>query len=96
MRGKRKLKLLNRGETYEMNTPNLLIRFVPMPGVNWVGNVRIRCPENGLEAQLHYGPKSFLGLGGNPRAVKGKIYETSTRRTLFELNGQWDRYLFNF
>lgn len=91
VRGKRKLKLLNRGETYEMNTPNLLIRFVPMPGVNWVGNVRIRCPENGLEAQLHYGPKSFLGLGGNPRAVKGKIYETSTRRTLFELNGQWDR-----
>ncbi|XVF69931.1 hypothetical protein PTKIN_Ptkin11bG0120500 [Pterospermum kingtungense] len=91
VRGKRQLKLLSRGETYKMNTPNLLIRFLPMPGVDWVGNVQIRCLENGLEAELHYGPKSFLGLGGNHRSVKGKIYETSTRRTLFELNGQWDR-----
>ncbi|XVF19015.1 hypothetical protein REPUB_Repub11eG0074400 [Reevesia pubescens] len=90
-RGKRQLKLLNRGETYEMNCPNLSIRFLPMPGVDWTGNVQIRCPKNGLEAELHYGPKSFLGLGGSHRSVKGKIYETSTRRTLFELNGHWDR-----
>ncbi|XVE79958.1 hypothetical protein DITRI_Ditri14bG0099100 [Diplodiscus trichospermus] len=91
VRGKRQLKLLSRGETYEMNSPNLLMRFLPMPGVDWVGKVRIRCPENGLEAELHYGPNSFLGLRGSHRSVKGKIYETSTRKTLFELNGHWDR-----
>ena len=93
MRGKRQLKLLSRGETYEMNAPNLLIRFLPMPGVDWAGNVRIRCPENGLEAELGYGAKSFFGLRGSHRSVKGKIYEKSTRKTLFELNGHWDRYL---
>ena len=57
------------------------------------GNVRIRCPENGLEAELGYGAKSFFGLRGSHRSVKGKIYEKSTRKTLFELNGHWDRYL---
>ncbi|XWS28138.1 hypothetical protein CRYUN_Cryun25bG0039800 [Craigia yunnanensis] len=91
VRGKRQLKLLNQGETYEMNAPNLLIRFLPMTRVDWAGNVRIRCPETGLEAELRYGPNSFLGLRGNHRSVKGKIYETSTRRTLFELDGHWDR-----
>lgn len=93
MRGKRQLKLLSRGETYEMNSPNLLIRILPTPGVDWDGDVRIRCPENGLEAELHYGHKSFLGLRGSHRSVKGKILETSTKRTLFEFNGNWDRYL---
>ncbi|XVE71879.1 hypothetical protein DITRI_Ditri10aG0187200 [Diplodiscus trichospermus] len=92
VRGKRQLKLLSRGETYEMNSPNLLIRFLPMPGIDWAGKVNIRCPENGLEAELHYGPKSFLGFrSGSHRSVKGKIYETSTRKPLFELNGHWDR-----
>ncbi|GMJ07145.1 OSBP(oxysterol binding protein)-related protein 4C [Hibiscus trionum] len=91
VRGKRQLKLLSRGETYEMNSPNLLIRFLPLPGVDWAGNVRVRCKETGLEAELRYGPKSFLGLRGSHRSVKGKIYETSTKRILFELNGHWDR-----
>ncbi|TYG56948.1 hypothetical protein ES288_D08G104300v1 [Gossypium darwinii] len=91
VRGKRQLKLLSRGETYEMNSPNLLIRILPTPGVDWDGDVRIRCPENGLEAELHYGHKSFLGLRGSHRSVKGKILETSTKRTLFEFNGNWDR-----
>ncbi|PPS11644.1 hypothetical protein GOBAR_AA09002 [Gossypium barbadense] len=93
VRGKRQLKLLSRGETYEMNSPDLLIRILPTPGVDWDGDVRIRCPENGLEAELHYGHKSFLGLRGSHRSVKGKILETSTKRTLFEFNGNWDRYL---
>ncbi|KAK9029494.1 hypothetical protein V6N11_026608 [Hibiscus sabdariffa] len=91
VRGKRQLKLLSRGEMYEMNSPNLLIRFLPLPGVDWSGNVRIRCKETGLEAELRYGPKSFLGLGGSHRSVKGKIYETSPKRILYELNGHWDR-----
>ncbi|KAK5847039.1 Oxysterol-binding-related protein 4C -like protein [Gossypium arboreum] len=91
VRGKRQLKLLSRGETYEMNSPNLLIKFLPLPGVDWAGNVTIRCKENGLEAELRFGTKSFFGLRGSHRSVKGKVYETATRRTLFQLNGHWDR-----
>ncbi|GLT28700.1 hypothetical protein SLA2020_036120 [Shorea laevis] len=91
VRGKRQLKLLSRAETYEMNSPKLSIRFLPVPGADWVGNVKIKCPENGLEADLCYGATCFLGLRGNLKSIKGKIYETSTKKTLYEVNGQWDR-----
>ncbi|KAE8674982.1 Thioredoxin superfamily protein isoform 1 [Hibiscus syriacus] len=78
VRGNRqlKLKLQSPGETYEMNYPNLLIRFLPLSGVDWTGNVRIGCKETGFEAELQFGPKSFLGLRGSHGSweVEGAIY----------------------
>ena len=96
MRGKRQLKLLSRGETYEMNAPNLLIRFLPIPGVDWAGILEmLESDAQRMALKLSYAmePSLFFGLRGSHRSVKGKIYETSTRRALFELNGHWDRYL---
>ncbi|PON48939.1 Oxysterol-binding protein [Parasponia andersonii] len=90
VRGKRELKLLNHGETYVMNSPSLIFKFFP-PGVEWGGNDRIRCHETGLEAELTYGGRSFLGLRGTPRSIKGKIFDSSLKKPLFEINGQWDR-----
>ncbi|XP_038698332.1 oxysterol-binding protein-related protein 4A-like isoform X3 [Tripterygium wilfordii] len=89
--GKRQLKLVSKGETYVMNSPNLFIRFLPIPGVDWVGNVKIHCKETGLEADLCYKTDSFLGLRGKPRYIKGKIYDFSTSKILYEIEGQWDR-----
>ncbi|XP_050373750.1 oxysterol-binding protein-related protein 4B [Argentina anserina] len=89
--GKRELKLLNHGETYEMNSPKLVIKFLPLPSVNWVGEHRIRCQKTGLEAELHYGSSSYFGLRGNPRSVKGKIFDSSSLKLLYEIDGQWDR-----
>lgn len=89
--GKRQLKLLNHGETYEMNSPKLLIKFLPIPWVDWVGEHRIRCHETGLEAELYYGSSSFFGLRGNPRTVKGKIFDSMSFELLYEIDGQWDR-----
>ncbi|CAL2225867.1 unnamed protein product [Prunus armeniaca] len=89
--GKRQLKLLNHGETYEMNSPKLLIKFLPIPWVDWVGENRIRCHETGLEAELYYGSSSFFGLRGNPRTVKGKIFDSTSFELLYEIDGQWDR-----
>ncbi|KAJ0965579.1 hypothetical protein J5N97_026717 [Dioscorea zingiberensis] len=87
--GKKQLKLLKFGENYEMDSPKLLIRILPIPGVEWVGNVRIQCKESGLEADICYHKThSFLGFGGNSRSVKGKIYSKS--ETIFEINGHWD------
>ncbi|XP_024024215.1 oxysterol-binding protein-related protein 4C isoform X1 [Morus notabilis] len=91
IRGTRKLKLLNYGETYVMNSPKLSIKFFPVPGVEWTGNDRIRCYETGLEAKLSYGGRSFLGLRGNPGSIKGTIFESSSMKPLFEINGHWDR-----
>ncbi|XP_062077407.1 oxysterol-binding protein-related protein 4C-like isoform X2 [Humulus lupulus] len=90
MRGKRELKLLNHGETYVMNSPSLLFKFFP-PGVEWGGSDRIRCHETGLEAELTFGGRSFLGLRGTPRSIKGKIFDSSSKKPLFEINGQWDK-----
>ncbi|CAJ1941797.1 unnamed protein product [Sphenostylis stenocarpa] len=39
--GKRQLKLHNHGETYEMNSPDLVIRMLPIPGTDWVGNLSL-------------------------------------------------------
>ncbi|XP_068636451.1 oxysterol-binding protein-related protein 4C-like isoform X2 [Aristolochia californica] len=88
--GKRVLKLLNFGETYEMNSPKALIRFFPVPGSNWVGNVRIRCRDSGLEADICYEGKGFLGFGGNHRSIKGKIFDSSSSKIIYEINGFWD------
>ncbi|KAJ7955832.1 Oxysterol-binding protein [Quillaja saponaria] len=88
--GKRKLKLLNHGETYEMNSPHLLIRILPVPGVVWVGNVTISCPETGLVAELCYISNSFLGFKGNQRLIKGKIFDSSSK-ILYEVDGHWDK-----
>ncbi|XP_027332852.1 oxysterol-binding protein-related protein 4B-like [Abrus precatorius] len=90
--GKRLLKLQNHRETYEMNSPHLSIRILPVPGVDWVGNVTIRCLETGLEAELSYtSSRSFLGVGGNRKLIKGKIVDTSLFKVLYEVDGHWDR-----
>ncbi|XP_021723467.1 oxysterol-binding protein-related protein 4C-like [Chenopodium quinoa] len=88
--GRRKLNLVNRGECYVMNAPKLLIRLLPKLGVDWVGNVRIKCQETSLEAELSFKSGTFLGFGGS-RSVKGKIIDSSTFKTLYEIHGQWDR-----
>lgn len=94
VKGKRTLKLLTYGETYVMNSPNLLIRILPVPGIDWVGDVRVQCQETGLGAELHYRRNSFIGLGRNYRSIKGKIVDLSSSQTLYEIEGHWDRYSF--
>ncbi|XP_003595047.3 oxysterol-binding protein-related protein 4C isoform X2 [Medicago truncatula] len=92
VRGKRQLKLLDHGETYEMNSPNLFFRILPVPGADWVGTVDIRCIETGLVAELSYkSGHSFLGLGGSHKVIKGKIFDSSSLKVIYELDGHWDR-----
>ncbi|XP_014506006.1 oxysterol-binding protein-related protein 4C isoform X2 [Vigna radiata var. radiata] len=90
--GKRMLKLLNHGETYEMNCPRLSIRILPVPRMDWVGNVNIRCPETGLVAEISYTSSySLLGFGGNRKLIKGKILDPSLFKVLYEVDGHWDK-----
>ncbi|KAL8223514.1 hypothetical protein R6Q57_018989 [Mikania cordata] len=88
--GTRQLRLINKGESYVMNSPNLVIKFLPVPDVEWLGNVTIQCRETGLEAHLSYKGKSFLGRKGNYRSVRGKIMSTPEMKTIYEINGHWD------
>ncbi|XP_010277207.1 PREDICTED: oxysterol-binding protein-related protein 4C [Nelumbo nucifera] len=89
--GKRQMKLLTYGESYVLNSPKLFIRFFPVMGVDWVGNVTIQCEKSGLRAELCYGGSSFLGFRGNQRSVKGKIFNSASLKTIYEINGHWDR-----
>ncbi|XP_024033841.1 oxysterol-binding protein-related protein 4B isoform X2 [Citrus clementina] len=62
-----------------------------VPGADWVGNVKIKCYETGLEAELFYKANPFIALRRNHRAVKGKIYNSSSSKILYEIDGHWDR-----
>lgn len=88
--GKRQLKLHNHGETYEMNSPNLVIKILPIPGTDWVGNVSIQCLETGLVAELSYISQSFFGFGAGRRLVKGKIFDSLSMKILYKIEGHWD------
>ena len=93
--GKRLLKLLNHGETYEMNCPHLSIRILPVPRMDWIGNVNIRCPETGLVAEISYtSSHSLFGFGGNRNLIKGKILDSSLFKVLYEVDGHWDKYVY--
>lgn len=74
-----------------MNSPKLVIRFLPMLGVDWLGNVTIRCEETGLAAELSYRGNSFIPRPGNHRSIKGKIFMTSSSNSIYEISGHWDR-----
>ncbi|KAL2338675.1 hypothetical protein Fmac_013121 [Flemingia macrophylla] len=88
--GKRQLKLHNHGETYEMNSPNLVIKILPVPGTDWAGNVSIKCLETGLLAELSYISQSFFGFRAGQRLVKGKIFDSLSMKTLYKIEGHWD------
>ncbi|CAA6672161.1 unnamed protein product [Spirodela intermedia] len=67
IQGKREVKLRSFGESYEMDAPSLVIKFLPVPSTEWGGNVSILCRETGLEADLcYYRSHLFLGLAPPP------------------------------
>ncbi|XP_042035153.1 oxysterol-binding protein-related protein 4B-like [Salvia splendens] len=74
-----------------MNSPKLVIRFLPFSSVEWIGNVTIRCQETDLEAQLCYRGYSFCQRPSLHRSIKGKIVRSSTSHFIYEIDGHWDR-----
>ncbi|VVB11514.1 unnamed protein product [Arabis nemorensis] len=93
VKGKRILKLMNREETYEMDQPRLIMRFLPVPVAHWAGKVKIKCLATGLEAELHLLSDSFFEKfkGNKNRSIKGKITESSSGNHLYDIFGHWDR-----
>lgn len=76
-----------------MDSPNLMIKLIPPTGADWIGNVRIRCKESELEADIcYYKSHRFLGFGGTSRSVKGTISDSNTSKAIYQIEGEWDRY----
>uniref|UniRef100_A0A7N0R903 Oxysterol-binding protein n=1 Tax=Kalanchoe fedtschenkoi TaxID=63787 RepID=A0A7N0R903_KALFE len=90
-KGKRILNLLSHGESYVLNSPKLSIKFLPVPNVEWVGTVRVHCVESGLEAEYAFKGSSVLTRKENQKMINGKIFESSTQKTICEIIGHWDR-----
>lgn len=76
-----------------MSSPHILFRFLPVPGTDWFGNVRIQCLETGLVADVTYISQSFFGFRGDRRLIKGKIFDSLSMKVLYEIHGHWDRYV---
>ncbi|CAK9325819.1 unnamed protein product [Citrullus colocynthis] len=93
MCGKREVKLLNHGETYVMNCPSLVFKFIPTKAFEWSGKVKIQCQETALTAEISYKGLSFLGRKSNSRSINGNIFPQSSLSTknLGDIDGQWDR-----
>jgi hypothetical protein len=89
--GQRHLNLLEHEEIYETSSPKLHICFFPIAGNEWVGNTTVRCIKSGLEASVSFKGKGFFALHGSSNKVSGKIWDISTKRILYELNGSWDQ-----
>ncbi|KAL9675055.1 hypothetical protein QQ045_003255 [Rhodiola kirilowii] len=85
------LNLLNHAESYVLNSPKLSIKFLPVPLVEWVGTIRVQCADSGLEAEFTFKGSSIFSRKQNQKMIKGRIFESSSLKTIFEINGHWDR-----
>jgi len=52
----------------------------------------VRCPETGLEADIEFKVKGWVGGGYN--AIGGYIKDSKSGKNLFELSGHWHGEMF--
>eukprot|EP00897_Mesotaenium_endlicherianum_P006019 jgi/Mesen1/5445/ME000271S04464 len=90
MKGKRLLFLDSYDETYELQVPSLLFRFLPSPRADWEGNVTVKCEKSGYEAQVCYKTKPWFKPGPHKR-IEGEIYRIGTKEKLIKFHGHWDK-----
>ncbi|KAG9449250.1 hypothetical protein H6P81_009215 [Aristolochia fimbriata] len=79
------------GETHHVSHGNLNVRLEQVshhPPVSTQQTSKNR--DSGLEADICYDGKGFLGFGGNHRSVRGKIFDSLSSKTIYEINGFWD------
>eukprot|EP00698_Gefionella_okellyi_P016823 TRINITY_DN4847_c0_g1_i1.p1 TRINITY_DN4847_c0_g1~~TRINITY_DN4847_c0_g1_i1.p1 ORF type:complete len:322 (+),score=61.25 TRINITY_DN4847_c0_g1_i1:358-1323(+) len=83
------LHMCGTGERYDMALPNICVRGIMMGDrrVEWVGTLKVQCPQTGLTATVEYKQKgSFMGRWN---AIEGKVSDNSGK-LLCSIGGQWD------
>lgn len=89
VQGRRLLHLSMHDETYELTSPSLLFRFLPVPASQWVGTTTISCKQSGLEAVVEFKARGLFG-GKASNKVEGHISVPKGDRRLLEFRGRWD------
>jgi len=89
MEGIAVMRFLDRGERYFITQPNMYARGILFGKMKYElgDHAVVRCPESGLEADIEFKVKGWVG--GTYNAISGFIKETKTGKNLYELSGFW-------
>ncbi|KAI9692618.1 MAG: hypothetical protein M1822_006849 [Bathelium mastoideum] len=89
MEGIAVMRFLNRGERFFITQPNMYARNIIVGKMQYeLGDHSfVRCPESGLEADLEFKTKGWIG--GNYNVIGGYIKDTKAGKNLYELSGLW-------
>ncbi|KAL8686692.1 MAG: hypothetical protein Q9218_006931 [Villophora microphyllina] len=77
------------GERYFLTQPNMYARGILFGKMKYElgDHSYVRCPENGLVADIEFKTKGYFG--GTYNAIGGVIRSEKTGETLYELSGMW-------
>jgi hypothetical protein len=87
------LELPNLGETYEFNFPDLYGRGVFLGSLmtEICGQVRVRCVQNGVTAEINfYAKPTFFGRYNR---FDGKVFGANANRPSITFAGRWSAYM---
>ncbi|OJD36737.1 oxysterol binding protein [Diplodia corticola] len=89
MEGLAVMTFLNHNERYFITQPNMYARGILFGKMKYElgDHSYVRCPELGLEADLEFKTKGWVG--GTYNAIGGYIKDSKTQKNLFELSGLW-------
>ncbi|KAK3653288.1 Oxysterol-binding protein OBPa [Elasticomyces elasticus] len=95
MEGIAVMRFLNRNERYFITQPNMYARGILFGKMKYElgDHAVVRCPETGLEADIEFKVKGWMG--GTYNAIGGYIKDSKSGKNLFELSGLWHGEMFS-
>ncbi|TKA75374.1 hypothetical protein B0A55_06018 [Friedmanniomyces simplex] len=94
MEGIAVMRFLNRNERYFITQPNMYARGILFGKMKYElgDHAVVRCPETGLETDIEFKVKGWMG--GTYNAIGGHIKDSKSGKNLFELSGLWHGEMF--
>nr|OQO22743.1 hypothetical protein B0A51_09849 [Rachicladosporium sp. CCFEE 5018] len=94
MEGIAVMRFTDRNERYFITQPNMYARGILFGKMKYElgDHAVVRCPETGLEADVEFKVKGWVG--GTYNAIGGNIKDSRTGKALFELSGFWHGEMF--
>ncbi|KAK4504240.1 hypothetical protein PRZ48_005156 [Zasmidium cellare] len=93
MEGIAVMRFLNRGERYFITQPNMYARGILFGKMKYElgDHAVVRCPESGLEVDIEFKVKGWVG--GSYNGIGGFIKDKNGKQ-LYEMSGHWDSEMF--
>ncbi|ODV65273.1 Oxysterol-binding protein [Hyphopichia burtonii NRRL Y-1933] len=80
-------------EKYTMTQPNMYCRGILFGKLRYElgDHMIIKCEDTGLEADIEFKTKGFIG--GNYDAIEGTIFNSKTSEQLYTISGKWNEVM---